>query len=510
MDPLPLTVADADGPDDPLFQLADLPQASYLRWYLADLGAASVLIEPNYFDRDYLSEFASFYCTSSAGYPNVCRRAHYFSSKVDRAHVERACSGDNNALQALQAAYLGFVVRRPIPGTPLGRTVMSWYPDDTPALPRVVTPSREYECHVAGLTLRVEGLAWQQQDAGVGACATVALWSMLHSSAFDDRHVVPTTADVTQTAHRAGLSPQRIFPSGGLTFGQAVATLRDSGFAPLMVPGDLPSPTPDLRRFSREHFCATLASLVRSGFAVLLSGELIEEDGTSVGRHAVCAVGFRQAASNAPADGSVEFEDTRTEYVYLHDDNLGPAARFHVEEDASGSVRLRAAPPPKKHSIQISDPTADYPLFAPSAMLAAAHDDVRVSPDQLGKLALDVGTTLVAGTGDTVGLSVGSRVVRLAQYVGPELAQVLTGQPAALARARLALWETVAPMSRHIAVLRFGQGGVPLLDVLYDTTDSAPNMRAFCHVAYHDALADLVEHLVQLGVVSLGACVAAY
>jgi hypothetical protein len=57
---------------------------------------------------------------------------------------------------------------------------------------------------------------------------------MLHSSAFDDRHVVPTTAEVTQTAHRAGLSGQRLFPSRGLNFGQLIATVRDSGFAPLV------------------------------------------------------------------------------------------------------------------------------------------------------------------------------------------------------------------------------------------------------------------------------------
>src|SRR5690606_20144166 len=98
----------------------------------------------------------------------------------------------------------GFVVIRPIPNTPLGRTVLRIYPDKTPSTPRITNPSRQYECHVAGLTLKIEGLAWQQQDQGVGGCATVALWSMLHSQAFDDRHVVPTTAEVTQIAHRSG------------------------------------------------------------------------------------------------------------------------------------------------------------------------------------------------------------------------------------------------------------------------------------------------------------------
>lgn len=509
MAPASLIIAAAGSPEDPLVELGDQPQAQYLRWYLADLQAQTVLVEPNYFDRDYLSEFASFYCTSSAGYPNVCQRIHYFSIEIDRALIERACADDHEAARRLSDAYLGFVVRRPIPGTPLGRTAVRWYPDKTPGLPRVVTPSRQYQCHVAGLTLEVKGLAWQQQDAGVGACATVALWSMLHSSAFDDRHVVPTTAEVTQTAHRAGLSAQRLFPSRGLSFGQLVATVRDSGFAPLVVPADRESS--GIACFSREHFCSALASLIRSGFPVLLAGELFDAAQQSLGRHAVCAVGFRQAGSNQPSAGDLEFEDARTEYVYLHDDNLGPAARFRVESDpADGFVQLRATPPPKQHAMNLANPTINHPLFVPSAMLAAAHDDIRVSPDHLHKLALRLGTMLIAGSGNAIGLSAGSRVLRLASYVGQELSEVLAGQPSALGKTRLALWETVSPMSLHLGVLRFGHSGIPLLDVLYDTTDSEPNLRAFCHVAYHRGIAALVDHVVQLTSVSFGVRVDAF
>jgi hypothetical protein len=270
----PLEIAPFNSPGDPLSELQELPQAKYLRWYLADLGARSVLVEPAYFDRDYLSEFAAFYCTSSAGYENVCRRVHYFSEDIPRAALERAVESDGAERARLSGSYLGFVVLRPIPKTPIGRTVLRWYPDRTPRLPPVVEPSREYVCHVAGLELKVTGLAWQQQDVGVGACATVALWTMLHSSAFDDRHAVPTTADVTRTAHSPGMSAFRAFPSRGLGFGQLIATLRDSGFAPLVVPGDRLAPGGSAEReaFSREHFSSSLAAFVRSGYPVLLAG----------------------------------------------------------------------------------------------------------------------------------------------------------------------------------------------------------------------------------------------
>jgi hypothetical protein len=172
--------------EDPLVALGELQQALYLRRYLADLGAVSIIEEPTYFDRDYLAEFVAFYATSTRGYPNHCRRLHFFSTAVDETLLAEAVSGDESSLEELQGSYLGFVVLRPIASAPLGRTVLAWYPEHTPSRPRMTTPSRWYECHLAGITLYTWGLAWQQQDSGVSSCATIALWSALHSSAFDD------------------------------------------------------------------------------------------------------------------------------------------------------------------------------------------------------------------------------------------------------------------------------------------------------------------------------------
>lgn len=401
----------------------------------------------------------------------------------------------------VQEAYLGFIVRRPIPGTPFGRTALRWYPDQTPRLPRVVDPSREYTCHVAGVELKVRGLAWQQQDAGVGACATIALWSMLHSSALDDRHVIPTTAEITQTAYKTGLSADPLFPSNGLNFSQIVATVRDSGFAPLTVGGDL-----DSGGFNRERFCASYASLVRSGYPVLIVGEL--EGGH--GWHATCGVGFRQAAARPVPPGAIEFEDVKTKHIYVHDDNLGPAVRLRVEAEPPGGVMLRPDPPMPRNGLSLPDPTKQYPGLCPTLLVAAAHDDVRVTPDQLHRLALTLGRVIVEATGKKVGVSLGSRVTRLAEYAGAELNRVLEGRGEVLAKARMALWERVAPMSLHLGVVRLGVGALPLLDVLYDTTDSEPNMRAFCHVAYHSSGGELVRHLASLHLVDCGPLVEAY
>ncbi len=53
-------------------------QSNYLYKYLKYLGSLTVLVEDNYFDRDFLSEVSAVYCLSAKGYPNVCKRLHFF------------------------------------------------------------------------------------------------------------------------------------------------------------------------------------------------------------------------------------------------------------------------------------------------------------------------------------------------------------------------------------------------------------------------------------------------
>ncbi len=157
---------------------------------------------------------------------------------------------------------------------------------------------------------------------------------------------------------------------------------------------------------------------------------------------------------------------------------------------------------------------AGYAPFLPDALLAAAHDDVRLSPDALHLRALDLSAMLIAVSGNKIGLTASSRFVRVADYIGRELERVLDGKPSVLGRTRLSLWESVKPMSLHLGVIRIGDGQAPLVDVLYDTTDSMPNLRAFCSVAYHptiDALLKRLQTLLPLVTPdSLGAVVQAF
>lgn len=140
----PILIYALDSAQNPLHSI-DSRQAKYVSGFLNGLDAKVVFEEQNYFDRDYLSEFAAFYSQSSKGYPNICRRLHFFSDDgIDRDVFEEALGDCADSKQRMQESYLGFIILRPIEAAPLGRTALKWFPDPDNVNPRVTTPSRRY------------------------------------------------------------------------------------------------------------------------------------------------------------------------------------------------------------------------------------------------------------------------------------------------------------------------------------------------------------------------------
>jgi hypothetical protein len=505
MEPAPFEIQHF-GVGDALDAIGGTRQVSYARRYLTGLGASSILVEPYYFDRDYLAEHAALYSQSTRGYPNHCKRLLFFAGdELTRPKLELIASGNPVSCSELQEDYLGFIVVRPLPFAPFGRTVLKWWPDGSPLTPRFVKPARIYRSHVLGLELTVNGLAWQQQDTGVGACATVALWSMLHSSALDEHHAIPTTVSITQRAHRTASLGSRVFPSRGLNLYQISEAVKECGLEPLTIEGDLGPPS--ARQFSRDVFAVQVTALLRSGFPVLMSGEL-----SGVGRHAVCAVGFREATAPTATSGAVAYQDVGTPNLYVHDDNIGPNVRMELTV-AGADQHVELLPKGPGGTALPPDATVGYPPFVPNVILAAVPDTLRVSAGTLHRHCVGVAHGLMAvlalltknnGLPPPPSLTVGARFMRVAEYLQEELPRLLSKQPQVLASVRMALIETVAPMSLHIGVARIGEGAATLFDVLYDTSESDRNMRAFCHLSFVPGglpfAATLISAQIDLGV----------
>jgi len=502
------------GAEDPLHKLAQTAQVIYLIEYLSDFNAQTVLEEPNYFDRDFLSEFSAFYGISAKGYPNTCKRIHFFSEDITRDNLRRAVSGSKKLLSRFESSYLGFVVIRPIEAAPLGRTVIRWYPENQPHTPRITEPSRDYCVHVAGLTLCVNGLAWQQQDTGVGACATIGLWSMLHSSAFDDHHAIPTTTEITVSAHSSASLGSRVFPSTGLTIYQVCEAIKANSLAPMLFEGDVKDANLNTVGFSKDRFSSSVASLIRSGYPVLIGGIL-----EGIGLHAICVVGFRSCSPSPVVAGTtVKLADSDIEYLFIHDDNIGPNVRFKIVQNPDNTVALARDVPSPIQPNRVRMPEDPYHKFTPLQLLVAVHDDLRTSPDQLHQCGIEkagqiyhVLKALLAVNGKPPApLSLSTRFIKLKDYVDGELKRTLGGNPRVLGKVRLSLWEDVPPMSLHVSVLRIGlSDSTPLIDILFDTTDSDRNHPVFCHIMYSRAMEVVVNSLVSAGI-DYGVSVAAY
>lgn len=489
--------AKKNAPSDHLSVLRWNPQTAYIRSYLTDLSAQTIIKESEYFDRDYLESFAAFYSTTSRHYSNTCDRLHFFSSKVDRRDVVAAASGDERAVEFLQEHYLGFAVLRPFSPPCLGRTVIKWY-DDTPMSsvgPREMATSRDYYVHLVGVRLRVRGLAWQQQDRAVSSCAIVALWSMFHSSAFDDHHAIPTTADIAMRVH--GISWQgRVYPSPGLSEAELSQAIRAFDLSPIVLDGD--RIVKGKRCFSRETFATTCATLIRSGYPVLIACSVFHPNGSFAGvRHAICATGFRVASplDNVPEPGRVYMMDSKMAFIYVHDDNWGPNARYAVEEWDEGICLKLAPPDPRTNEGDTEDDARkwerEHCTLVPSSLFVAVHSRMRLTPNAL----LQTGRSRVAKVladltqqyGATRGVVLSARFIGVRDYLHDELPRLFRIKPSrALSAIRMALIEDVGPTSLHLGIVRLGlaSGMSPSLDILYDATDSPRFVRPIATIIF--------------------------
>lgn len=501
--------------ENPIKEIAN-GQSKYVYKYLEGLGATSIIIESNYFDRDYLSEFSAFYYLSARGYSNICKRIHFFSGDVvNRDLFEQALGDDQDALNAIQEQYLGFSVIRPIPKSPFGRTIFKWYVDQDLEHPRVTTPSRDYVCHLAGLPLKVKGLAWQQQDTGVAACATIGIWTMMHSSAFDARHSIPTTAMITESAHSSGIVGHRTYPSYSLTPIQIQHAIKSMGFNPSVINSDVPPPQNSVNRFSgmsKRRFTNICAAFIRSGYPLLIAG--FHSDDSPVG-HAICAVGFRESSPILDVENSPHLQDEQVDYMYFHDDNVGPNVRFKVESeefvDLSGETQERCVIKMERPDyLGPDDLGLDNTTFYPAMILTAVHEELRIDADQFFRKGIQISTqlgnalnTYLVSTGNNaVALATSARFIMLKDFLGEELSRQFQDQPELLSRTRMGLQEKVPPMSLHLAVMRLSlPDGTSLLDILYDTSDSDRNDSVFCNIVYdkdvHEVLKALPEPAVQ-------------
>lgn len=440
-------------------------QLSYLGSYLDSLGCKTIIIEEHYVDRDYINDVAAFYSRSLRDYPNYCRRLHFFTASFDdgrwRKLVLEANQDDKQAAeQVLAQAYLGFIVVRPLAGSPVGRTVLKTHPTVTPeGLTRSFGAIRDYSVHLAGFSLNVRGLAFQQQDRGVSACATTALWSSIHKVAPLEGLAIPTPAEITEAASRYFLAGGRSLPSEGLTIHQICEATRAAGLAPLVIPSVSP-----------EQDRAQLLGYTSSGLAPILA--LRPTSGAADG-HAVCCVGIKLGNVQPQPDDKLHYRDAATavESIYVHDDRLGPYASADILPFTfEGKIRTGL-------SIRWPGTATPADLSILTAFIIPVPIKLRLTIARMRALGIAIADAL----GHRLFPEFDRLVTLDCRY---RLGTDYMANAYGFGLSEKGIYHLVGgvALSRYVGLIEFSQAGSPLFDLIMDATETKANPAALACV----------------------------
>jgi hypothetical protein len=295
-----------------------------------------MVVEAEYTDADFLDDFSEYYVRCYPNYSRRCRRLHFFRKAplVDDAFsrlVRGAATKEEE--DAFRQSYLGFIVARPLPRAVIGRTVLRTYESNGGR--RNYTCTRKYPVNLFGIPLSVDGLAFQEQDTVLAACATVALWSCFQKTAALFGTRTPTPAAITNVAGQA-LHLGRPIPSHGLISFEVCRAIRHYELEPELI--DLRD-----RRFRSVPFISLLYGYLRMGLPVILGVEI-----EKVGRHAIALTGYSFSRERQHTAETIELAEGRgSQHVPLsglhisaffgHDDQIGPFSRLKVVTPKSGS-----------------------------------------------------------------------------------------------------------------------------------------------------------------------------
>lgn len=330
-------------------------QIDYIFRYLQALGAKSVLLEFEYVDRDYIEDYSRYYVKRFNNLGHRCARLHFFTTHdLDHGKIDKILAeGDRQIESDLQRAYLGYMVIKPLPKTFIGRTCLKIYPNISNSEEKLL--KRTYNVNLFGLELKVDSIAFQEQDKVVSACATTAIWCTLHALDWWQTRNIPSCSEITTNAINFIPESSNSFPKTELSNKQILRALDVAG---------LRHHTESAKSISDDKFFEIVRSYIDSDLPLILGADVYSSEKKRKGAHAVCVVGYKL--------------EGKTRTIYVHDDRLGPYVSvvlsksdlFREDLERSWILELeRPADPGEKR---------DYEVFLPTVIITATHKKVRI------------------------------------------------------------------------------------------------------------------------------------
>ncbi len=431
-----------------------------------------------------MEDYSIFYSRSLLPYDDHCQRAHFFRGTPDQVEAQindlldmgRAVHGSAEREEVFRSAcltfsvmsYCGFSVIKPLPGTPVGRTVLRTFTTGLDGNTKPTSESearrqfatREYSVHAMGLEFRVRGLAFQQQDVGVAACATTAIWVALQKTREIEELGPTTPAHITTKATQSRLPFGRSMPSEGLSIDQMCQAVDSFGLSPVLT-------KIDTFRAARVE----LFSAVYSGMTPVLV--IRKQDGGQHRHHAVTVVGMRLGAIGPSSSDEMSLEADRLEAVYVHDDRNGPYLRANLKQRTGEGVDISI----RTRKAQSSPDVDEYENWQVTHILTPMHGKIRLSISELYRLALELAALLGAAMQTLRNQSSGVNTLRLRLRIlraHRYLEHLLLREESTIAAAGRDVSRLI-PLARYLGIIRFQIQGAGALEILVDTTSTFRN-----------------------------------
>ena len=335
-----------------------------LSGYLSELKVECAVIEHEYVDKDYLEDYSRYYSRCHQEYKRWCHRIHFFSGDLGspggnasqeqvkvkwQRRIEAILSNPDGgqgdaAFRAVEYAYLGFVVIRPLATAIVGRTCLKVYPPEDGVVEgagqRCYKALADVPVQFFGRRLMIRSMPFLQQDSTTAACASCALWSahLVTAQAFHRAQYSPGC--ITSLATEHGMYEGQSFPNkSGLYDRDMVYAIRRLDLEPICFGGGFfnDDGVRELATPDGNELVGRIYAYLSVGLPIILAGDLYyysKGDGDKheervIGRHAVTVNGYHMKASNPISSGS--FKSERVDKIYVHDDQVGPEARIFCE-----------------------------------------------------------------------------------------------------------------------------------------------------------------------------------
>ena len=304
--------------------IANKDHIDVITGYLHNIGAKMIVIEPDYIDHDYLQDYAEYFVKCFSSYKRRCIRLHFFGIYVEEDEfIQMLLGKDSTLTKAVQETYLGYMVVKPLPRTVIGKTCLKTYSEDSE---RFYPITRSYHANLYGLALIVkESLAFQEQDRSVSACATSALWSVLHGTGKLFQHPILSPSEITRLATKYSIREERTFPNHGLIPIEMARAIREVGLEPEAVQ------VKDMYMLQSSAY-AYLRAKIPFILGVTIRHKDHQNDETIGGEHAVAVAGYhlgKDVKCQHGKDG-IPLVASRIDKFYVHDDQYGPFVRMLI------------------------------------------------------------------------------------------------------------------------------------------------------------------------------------